>query len=683
MPLFAFYGLFVAVSALFSVLLLKRFVAVGRVNFLILATVFYAWLTSLSVVSLVPVDVFTTLAGYGNTDAILLLWRISYWSTQILTWAIIPILQNYTLSGDFTIISRLIYSLKRLWKFWAIVLSLSVAGILLAAGVGRLHLSTLPQLLVTLSNTYGLIAIAALLGYGLVEVPRVLWRRSFPEKRLKWHLHRVGKAAIRLQEASKELEKVLAVIIITSQQVPRADAALRSKADTLIAYVDAISPVPLSSLTTSKVDIESLEEKDLDYAGDEKGLAQLRARVKLAIAEFVGSRGEYLSYLNKGMELEALCKSRQLGVYSLSTTDSTSSKLSSLIWHYKCLVRPYIHKLAALLSAAASATIVWCEATIASGRHPDLSPFSLLVHDTSMIDSPWLLQMSVALPLAYVCACTYFSLFKLGSLGPYHMVPSATWSWSLLLNGSLLARFAAPLCFNYLHMIRMSDRQKGGRKMVFVSLMGMEDVPLLGAGFNTWFPLVMVVYVVMLTTNIFEDCFNLFVPHRFRFDSEKADDEHTATGARLMHAEHEVVGAGGALGEGIRLFGMSSFPSMPGSSRLGGHHSNASGATHDARSYRHDAFSSGNGGGDSGNRGGIFGGERRAHHGAADATGHAVASNEVELGGLQGSSSSSSSALAARQPLFGGSPSDEYDDADRLFASVSGGRSGRGGRRAW
>jgi hypothetical protein len=33
---------------------------------------------------------------------------------------------------------------------------------------------------------------ATLLGFGLVELPRLLWRRSFPESRLKWHYHRVS-----------------------------------------------------------------------------------------------------------------------------------------------------------------------------------------------------------------------------------------------------------------------------------------------------------------------------------------------------------------------------------------------------------------------------------------------------------------------------------------------------------
>jgi len=129
-------------------------------------------------------------------------------------------------------------------------------GVLAALAAGKLKLATLPTLVFTLSNTYGahgcgspllfcsgaggwriaaaaalrcgvppalpalgpllhslrplkptctappgLIVIIALLGYGLVEIPRIFWRRPFPETRLKYHYHRVGRAAERLTDS--------------------------------------------------------------------------------------------------------------------------------------------------------------------------------------------------------------------------------------------------------------------------------------------------------------------------------------------------------------------------------------------------------------------------------------------------------------------------------------------------
>ena len=68
---------------------------------------------------------------------------------------------------------------------------------------------------------------------------------------------------------------------------------------------------------------------------------------------------------------------------------------------------------------------------------------------------------------------------------------------------------------------------------------------------------VMVLYVGVLTTGVCEDCAaKLLTPARLRFNSESADDEHTARGQRLVAAEHEVLIHGGSLGEGTELFGM-------------------------------------------------------------------------------------------------------------------------------
>lgn len=478
------------------------------------------------------------------------LWKISYWSTQALTWAVIPIQQGYVLSGAFTVMGRINSAFRRLWIFWLIVGSLAIVAVILATALGKLSLSTLPTLIVALSNTYGLIAIVVLLGYGLVEVPRVLWRSSFPESRVLWRFHRVGKSAQRLENATNELQKCLAVVLLTSQQIPRSQEALRKRVDALVAYADSFSPIPVSSVTGTKLDIESMEERDLDYAGDTKGIAQLRARLKLAIADFVGSKGEYIADVKSGMELQNVCEARQTGNYIPPTS---CSLLSRLVWRYKCLVRPYVIRFLSILAIAASSIVLWCEATIGSGRQPDLSPFSLAVHDSTVIASAWLEQFIVAAPLAYVASATYFSLFQLGSLGPYHLAPKATWSWSLLLNASLLARFAAPLAFNYLHVIRMI-----GSPMVFVSIMGLEEVPLLGTGFNTWFPLVMVVYVIILATNVCETCANkILLPLRIQFTGEHAEEEYIARGRELVRQEHEAVKSGRCLGEATQLHVMS------------------------------------------------------------------------------------------------------------------------------
>ncbi|KAL6780666.1 hypothetical protein ACKKBF_B12240 [Auxenochlorella protothecoides x Auxenochlorella symbiontica] len=553
--MWAFYSISMGLVLASVAVMTKRYVA-PRISLLSVAITCAAWLTSLSVISLVPIDVYSTVSE-RPVPALDMLWTISYWSTQVLTWALIPIMQNYVVSGAFSVLKRLGDALHKLWLFYLVIITLCIIGGIVALLTHRLQLSTVPALVVTLSNAYGLFVIIALLGYGLVEVPRTLWRRSFPESRLKWHYHRVGRSAEKLADASTELEKVLAIALATTQQIPRSDAHLRPLSDAVVKYLELYSPVHFTVLGRPRVNIDLLDESDLDYASDEAGLARLRARCKAAIAHFVGCRGEYVINARRAMHLQAVCKSRSLGVYT--PPSGSASWAATGRWYYTCNIRPWMLCLQALLAVATSATIIWAEATIGSGRSPDLSPFSLAIH-TRVARREFLEQLIVAAPLAYMCACTYFSLFKLGNFGFYHMVPGATWSRSLLLSGSLLARFAAPLCYNFLHVIRMNEYLKDGQQMVFIAKMGsaFQDVPILGQSFNTWFPLLLVVYVLLLTFNLWEQCASkFFISEAVRFDVERADDEHSSKGQRLVLAEQDALLRGGAVGDGIDLFGVS------------------------------------------------------------------------------------------------------------------------------
>lgn len=66
-------------------------------------------------------------------------------------------------------------------------------------------------------------------------------------------------------------------------------------------------------------------------------------------------------------------------------------------------------------------------------------------------------QLLTALPLAYMCGSAYYSLFELVIFSYYRMVPHATDPISLLLNAGQVCRFAAPLAYNFMHVIRMNE----------------------------------------------------------------------------------------------------------------------------------------------------------------------------------------------------------------------------------
>ena len=88
-------------------------------------------------------------------------------------------------------------------------------------------------------------------------------------------------------------------------------------------------------------------------------------------------------------------------------------------------------------------------------------------------------QLLVMAPLVYMCMCCHYALMRMGVLKfkwvmrmgigfVYHMVPRCTHSQSLLRNGGWVCRFIAPICYNFLHVIRMHLYLSAGEVGVLV-----------------------------------------------------------------------------------------------------------------------------------------------------------------------------------------------------------------------
>jgi len=64
------------------------------------------------------------------------------------------------------------------------------------------------------SNTFGLVTGAFLLGFGLSEIPKGLWRNSDWSTRQKVLSHKIAKMAVRLDDAHQDLSNAIVVSIL-------------------------------------------------------------------------------------------------------------------------------------------------------------------------------------------------------------------------------------------------------------------------------------------------------------------------------------------------------------------------------------------------------------------------------------------------------------------------------------
>mmetsp|Transcript_46295 Transcript_46295/g.69846 ORF Transcript_46295/g.69846 Transcript_46295/m.69846 type:complete len:169 (+) Transcript_46295:104-610(+) len=110
-------------------------------------------------------------------------WQVTYWSTFLLAWLVLPITRESLLSGEFTAAARVKNGARKSARGILILLVLAVVAII-ALGIYLRSLHVIPVLM-ALGNTYGLLLVSLLLGYGLVDLPKQLWKKTFPEDELR------------------------------------------------------------------------------------------------------------------------------------------------------------------------------------------------------------------------------------------------------------------------------------------------------------------------------------------------------------------------------------------------------------------------------------------------------------------------------------------------------------------
>lgn len=145
-------------------------------------SVFFTWLICFSNVILLPYDVYFSLQ---SDYAMGVVWRTSYALIFFLTWILLPIAQEYEQAGQFSIMDKL----KR-----AIINNLVIYGIFILIGVlglgsliisNTVDLANLPPVLLAASNAFGMFLVVIFLSFGLIAIPRQLWRGKNYKLRLK------------------------------------------------------------------------------------------------------------------------------------------------------------------------------------------------------------------------------------------------------------------------------------------------------------------------------------------------------------------------------------------------------------------------------------------------------------------------------------------------------------------
>ncbi|CAM8915768.1 unnamed protein product [Rhodiola kirilowii] len=516
----------------------------------VLFTVGYAWFCSLSIIILVPADIWTTLIGHDN-GGISFFWSLSYWSMFLLTWAVAPLIQGYEDAGDFTFNERLKTSVHENLVFYSIVGAVGLFGLILLIMMDKIRTRGILGLAMACSNTFGLVTGAFLLGFGLSEIPRTIWKNADWTTRQKVLSHKIAKMAVKLDDAHQELSNAIVIAQATSQQMP--------KRDPLRPYMDVIDNMLTKMFREDpsfKPQGGRLGENDMDYDADEKSMATLRRHLRRAREEYYRCKSEYMTCVKEALELEDTIRNyerrdstgwKYISTLKSARTGKLASFLDTIEYIWKCILKRQLQKLMAVVLGCMSAAILLAEATLLTNG-VDLSLFSVLIKYVK--NQEVLVQVLAFAPLMYMCICTYYSLFKIGMLVFYSLTPRQTSSVSLLMICSMVARYAPPISYNFLNLISLE-----GKHTIFEKRMGNIDqaVPFFGTGFNRIYPLIMVIYTLLVAGNFFDRVIEYFGNWNiFKFQTDVDDsDGFDPSGLIILQKERMWLEEGRKVGEHV------------------------------------------------------------------------------------------------------------------------------------
>jgi len=284
-----------------------------------LATTWLNWFMAVSIVVLIPVDVSSTLHAtclvaaakssadgsypedceepwiHFDREALIVIWNMIYWITYVMCWVIVPVMQSYVLAGHFHWHHRMIRAVKENAIIYGVggIIGL-ILGIWIAAKIGIHDPSMLNGIAMAASNAYGLAIVILLLGYGLAEVPRKIWRKTDREGLLRYYRYKVFVHYEQYIEAEKELENAMKVVKKHDDQVKPGDDYRQ--------YIDIIvSKCPPQYKNVLRGEGEIV----LEYGK----LVSLHNRINSAVHNFNVSRTLYESNLKRNWELEDIISS--------------------------------------------------------------------------------------------------------------------------------------------------------------------------------------------------------------------------------------------------------------------------------------------------------------------------------------------------------------------------------------
>lgn len=453
-------------------------------------------------------------------------WQVLYWLTFVLSWLVLPFLVEFCQNGEFLLEQRILSSLRRLVFHWTILAAVVGVVVVYLVFVDHFSLYGLIGLAMASSNTYGLLWLISLLGYGLADIPRSFWTLRFPESRLQELHFRAVQVYDERMEAIFQYEDVVgavhdcyermlhaegvAIILTSDMQFVKTcvlqvkdlvghDGNDSSKPDSSNSSASSWSNYERDRSTSRRTTVAGSPFTSSSRAPALSEVVDLHHRARLAMADRRRSEQTWLELCIQTENLQDRALKRELPPASLFPATSMINEVRNLCisaqHHAHRVTMAPVSICCAVITGFASFCILWGELTMGiSGSSASL--FRTFSHKWG----PNASELVAFLVLLYMVVCSYSSLFKLRVFGRFALRQHHN-STDLSLLKTSIHQCRLQFAIGYNFLLLLNDRKLTDRAALAKLFENMKIVHVLGRDFSVYAPLLMVLLVAFTLSN--------------------------------------------------------------------------------------------------------------------------------------------------------------------------------------
>lgn len=456
-------------------------------------------------------------------------WRVVYWTSQFLTWVLLPFMQSYARAGAFSRVGKMKTALVENAIYYGTYLLIFISLLIYLAAHTKWSLTwtQLQTIVITAANIWGLFLLVLLLGYGLVEIPRSYWLSSSSDYLLAKTYFKAAKMAVEKAEAEENLVDVMEEVAGVHESI-RHNHCLRKCVDTIL----------------TKCPVEYQEEigRNVENSGGEpssiptkKSLINLHKKVISAVQRHGRTRVQWSILSDQAFHLEDVTKSQSSPTrqFTHSFPVTPSSWIRRFIytptveWYWECVFRQGFCRFLAVLLCLLSAAVVWSECTFFS-THPVLSLFAVFIQAAEKHYNYIFIEMACFASILFMCVCVYSTVFSIRFFNYYYLVPHhQTDAYSLQFSGMLFCRLTPPLCLNFLCLIHMDSAVSHQERIQtsYTSIMGsMQLLSFISGIIYIYYPMLILLLCFATFYKLGSRCLNLLGFHQYVTDDDLISD---------------------------------------------------------------------------------------------------------------------------------------------------------------